>query len=57
MAEPMPRVSASGTETTAVTAASIRVLGTRPAISSLTGMALDTEVPMSPASRLSSQCR
>ncbi|MNP70747.1 hypothetical protein D3C76_1670210 [compost metagenome] len=56
-AEPMPRSNASGTDTSAVAAASINVLGTRPAIKSLTGMALDTDSPMSPLSRLINQCR
>lgn len=57
MAEPMPMISATGTDTSAVTAASISVLGTQPAISSLTGKALDTDCPMSPLSRFINQCR
>ncbi|MNN67255.1 hypothetical protein D3C76_1755150 [compost metagenome] len=57
MAEPMPRINATGTDTSAVAAASIRVLGKRPAIKSLTGMALDTDCPISPLSRLINQCK
>ncbi len=57
IAEPIPSTSATGTETSAVAPASIKVLGTRPAISSPTGMALETDTPMSPVSRLINQCR
>nr|BFE96067.1 hypothetical protein GCM10020185_66030 [Pseudomonas brassicacearum subsp. brassicacearum] len=57
IAEPMPRINATGTDTSAVAAASISVLGTRPAINSLTGVALEIDTPMSPLSRLINQCR